>query len=115
VPETSVIPASSGLDTLGIGNYKPPTFRQAVSFQRSIGAPRATINETQTLPLTAKCQDCGCMIAAFAVVLCERMSALPQFNADGALVVLARNFRASVAGLKSCREGEARRCRRSIN
>ena len=54
----------SRLDTSGIGHYKPPTFRQAVSFHRSIGAPRAAIHETQTLPLTAKCQNCGCMIAA---------------------------------------------------
>ena len=53
MPKSSVIPASSGLDTPGIDHYKPRTFRQAVSFHRSIGAPRVTIHETQTLPLTA--------------------------------------------------------------
>src|SRR2546423_13580288 len=33
VPETAVFPRLRVLDTLGIGLYKPPTFRQAVSFQ----------------------------------------------------------------------------------
>ena len=92
--KTTVFQGLRVLDTPGIGHYKPPTFRQAVSFQRSIGAPRATIHETQTLPLTAsvsglRVHDRG----RFAVILCERMSALPQIQADGALVVLARSFR----------------------
>jgi hypothetical protein len=75
----AVIPGLSILDTLGIGLYKPPTFGQAVSFQRSIGASRVTIEKTQTLPLTASVRNFGCTIAArFAAVLCERMSALPR-------------------------------------
>jgi hypothetical protein len=58
-PETTVFPGLCVLDTPGIGLYKPPTFRQAVSFQRSIGAPRAAINEIQTLPLTASVRTAG--------------------------------------------------------
>jgi hypothetical protein len=78
-PKTRVFPALPGLDTLGIGLYKPPTFGQAVSFQRSIGASRVTIEKTQTLPLTASVRNFGCTIAArFAAVLCERVSALPR-------------------------------------
>jgi uncharacterized membrane protein len=56
------------------------------------------------------------MIAAsLAVVLCERMSALPLKEADSALVVLARLFRVAIAGRKVSNEGEGKACRRSIS
>src|SRR5256885_8491596 len=67
------------------------------------------MDETQTLPLTAKCQKRQVHDRGFrAVVLCERMSALPPREADGALVVLARFVRVVIAGRRSRARVKAR-------
>ncbi len=53
LPKTRVVPAVYGLDSFRLGFYKPPTFRQAVSFLVGTAQQRASTHKAQTLPLTA--------------------------------------------------------------
>src|SRR5262249_57414700 len=95
IPEN---PAVFGLDTLRYGRYIRRTFAAGGEFPRRHGGTNASIQETQTLLLTALVRSFGCMTAPLRVaVLCRCNSAVPPGTGRRGFV------------LRGCRRRETRR------